>query len=351
MTASLKEGLSVRYPIIQAPMAGGITGSELVCAVSRAGCLGSIGAGYMNAEDLADLISDIKSSMERPFSVNLFVPEQTDTSASEIQNAYEALRPIRKDLAVQESPPAKLGGKGHYEEQLETVLREKVSVCSFTFGMPAKEDVAELQKNGTFVIGTATSVMEAILLEEQGVDAITAQGSEAGGHRGTFSGPPGQHMLGLMSLVPQICDIVKVPVIAAGGIMDARGFRAALCLGAQGVQMGTAFLTTFESQAHPLYKEAVLNAREDQIVLTKAFSGKEARGIKNQFIYDMEQETRILPYPMQNELTKPLRKAAFDQDNPEYMSLWCGQSPRLSRSQSAEELIHSIAAFAEEITK
>ncbi|KZZ84916.1 NAD(P)H-dependent flavin oxidoreductase [Bacillus sp. SJS] len=350
VSASLTELLRINYPIIQAPMAGGITGPELVCAVSRSGCLGSIGAGYMAPGDLSALIRDIKKNIQQPYAVNLFVPEHPEAPQSDIQNAFEALRVFRDELHIKEDPPTFNEGTSKYEEQIEMVLKEKVPVCSFTFGMPAKHMIKELKNNGSIVIGTATSVMEAILLEEQGVDAIVAQGSEAGGHRGTFSGPPTHHMLGLMSLIPQICDFVKIPVIAAGGIMDARGYRAALCLGAQGVQMGTAFLTAFESAAHPAYKEAVLNAREDQVVVTDAFSGKEARGIKNQFIYEMENETRILPYPLQNDLTKTIRKAAAEQNNAEYMSLWCGQSPRLSRSQSVESLVQSILSVSKDVT-
>ncbi|AZB44978.1 nitronate monooxygenase [Bacillus sp. FJAT-42376] len=350
MTGSLIERLGIHHPIIQAPMAGGITEAGLVLAVSRTGCLGSIGAGYMPPEELSALILEVKKRTDLPYSVNLFIPEQTNASPSEVQNAFEALRPLSEELDVQENPPLSTEQTNFFEEQLEIILREKVPVCSFTFGMPSKEAVHDLKKNGTFIIGTATSVMEAILLEEQGMDAIVAQGSEAGGHRGTFSGPPIHHMVGLMSLVPQICDFVRVPVIAAGGIMEARGYRAALSLGAQGVQMGTAFLTTYESSAHPAYKEAVLNAREDQVVVTKAFSGKEARGIKNQFIYEMENETRILPYPLQNEATKKIRKAALEQNDAEFMSLWCGQSPRLSRSQSVQELIQSILNESREVT-
>ncbi|MTH53758.1 nitronate monooxygenase [Bacillus mangrovi] len=342
MTILLHEKLKLRYPIIQAPMAGGITGPELVSAVSKSGCLGSIGAGYMKPGDLSSLISEVKAETELPFAVNLFVPESQNVSESEIKVAYDALQPYRGELGISETMPALQEMASPYHEQLEIVLRENVPVVSFTFGMPASEEVRELKNQGVFIIGTATSVMEAILLEDRGVDAIVAQGSEAGGHRGTFSGPSSQHLLGLMSLVPQICDFVSVPVIAAGGIMDARSFRAALQLGAQAVQMGTAFLTTHESSAHPAYKEAVLNAREDQVVVTAAFSGKEARGIKNQFIHGMENETRILPYPLQNELTKSIRKAAAEQNDAEFMSLWCGQSPRLSRSQSVEELVNSI---------
>jgi nitronate monooxygenase len=183
-------------------------------------------------------------------------------------------------------------------------------------------------------------VAEAVALEQSGVDAVIAQGSDAGSHRGTFLGRPEDSLVGTVALVPQIADAVKVPVIAAGGIMDARGIRAALALGASAVQMGTAFLATPESGISPAYKQALLNAKEDQTVLTRAFSGRLARGIRNRFSEEMRAfEHDLPPYPIQNALTRDIRQAAAKQHRPEFLSLWAGQGVGLIQARPAADLI------------
>lgn len=232
-----------------------------------------------------------------------------------------------------------------FQEQLQVVSAEKVSVCSFTFGMPSKEIIQALKKENIVVIGTATTVNEALLYEQQGVDAIVVQGSEAGGHRGTFAGNVEESMIGLMALIPQVVDQIDLPVIASGGIMDARGVVASLFLGAQGIQMGTAFLTTEESGAHERHKEAILHAVEDETVLTSVFSGKHARGIKNEFIDLMKEHEATIPaYPLQNTLTKEIRKEAGKRNKSDWMSLWCGQNPRLSKKQTVAQLMSTIVS-------
>jgi nitronate monooxygenase len=196
------------------------------------------------------------------------------------------------------------------------------------------------------LIGTATTVDEAVALEKSGADAIVAQGSEAGGHRGTFAGNFESGMIGGISLVPQVVDAVRVPVIASGGIMDGRGIVAALALGASAVQMGTAFLTCDESGVPDAYREAILNAHEHDTRVTRAFSGRPARGIQNRFMNEVEltgEDEAILPFPIQNALTRPLRTAAAKQGRAEFLSLWAGQGVRLARRQSAAELIARLA--------
>ena len=190
-----------------------------------------------------------------------------------------------------------------------------------------------------FLIGTATTVEEAIALEKSGVDAIVAQGSEAGGHRGSFACDFASAMVGSISLVPQVVDAVGVPVIASGGIMDGRGIVAALALGASAVQMGTAFLTCHEAGIPDAYKQAILTAHEDQTRITRAFSGRPARGIVNRFMTEIESDEHdvILSFPLQNALTRPLRTAAAKQGRAEFLSLWAGQGVRLSRRQSAQD--------------
>ena len=193
-----------------------------------------------------------------------------------------------------------------------------------------------------------TTVAEAVSLEKAGVDAIVAQGSEAGGHRGSFAGDFAAGMIGTMALVPQIADAVSVPVVASGGIMDGRGIAAALALGAGAVQMGTAFLTCEEAGIPQAYRQAILGAREDSTRLTRAFSGRPARGIVNRFMTEMEtEETAILPFPLQNALTRPLRSAAAQQGRAEFLSLWAGQGLRMARPERAATLVTRLAAEAE----
>jgi nitronate monooxygenase len=200
-----------------------------------------------------------------------------------------------------------------------------------------------------FVMGTATTVEEAVALEQAGVDAIVTQGSEAGGHRGTFAGAFEAGLVGTMALVPQVVDAVRVPVIASGGIMDGRGIAAALALGASAVQMGTAFLTCHEAGIPDAYKEAILGAHEDGTRLTRAFSGRPARGIVNRFMTEIDRTPEaILPFPLQNTLTRPLRSAAARQGRAEFLSLWAGQAVRLARRQSAADLVARLAKETEE---
>jgi nitronate monooxygenase len=206
-----------------------------------------------------------------------------------------------------------------------------------------------IKARGMFVMGTATTVAEAVSLETAGVDAIVAQGSEAGGHRGTFAGPFEAGLVGTMALVPQVVDAVSLPVIASGGIMDGRGIAAALALGAQAVQMGTAFLTCHEAGIPDAYKEAILKAHEDETRLTRAFSGRPARGIVNRFMTEIDRTAEsILPFPLQNALTRPLRSAAAKQGRAEFLSLWAGQAVRLARRQPAAELVARLVKETEQ---
>ena len=230
-----------------------------------------------------------------------------------------------------------------FADQLAAALETGASVFSFTFGILPAEAIATIKAMGMFLMGTATTVAEAVDLERAGVDAVVTQGSEGGGHRGTFRGDFPAAMIGTMALVPQVVDAVRVPVIASGGIMDGRGIAAALALGASATQLGTAFLTCRESGVPEAYKQAIISSREDQTRVTRAFSGRPARGIVNRFMTEMEATEeaaqKIPPFPVQNALTRPLRNAAGKQGRAEFLSLWAGQGLRLAHRQSAEELI------------
>jgi len=341
--------LQIQHPIFQAPLAGGSDTPELVAAVGNAGALGFIGAAYLSPEQIAEAGRAVRSNTSRPFGINLFAPTPSPFDAS-IEAAKKRLEPYFSELGL---PAPSTPGKPAYgfPEQLAAALETGASVFSFTFGVIPSEAIKSIKAQGMFLMGTATTVEEALVLEKAGVDAIVTQGSEAGGHRGTFNGDFAAAMVGTISLVPQVADAVRIPVIASGGIMDGRGIAAALALGACAVQMGTAFLTCKESGTPDAYKEAILQAREDQTRITRAFSGRPARGIVNRFMEEMElgdKASEIPGFPLQNALTRPLRTAAAKQGRAEFLSLWAGQGVRMARRQSAAELIARLVKETDE---
>jgi nitronate monooxygenase len=335
----LMQRLGLDHPIIVAPM-GGATTVDLAVAVSEAGALGFLASAYLTPDQIREESRQLKARTSRPFGNNLFasVPPQ------EPVNPQAALDHIARFNAGLELPPPELPAitSDRFEEKLAAVLDGGAPVFSFTFGIPSIAAMQAIKARGVYVMGTATTVEEAIQLEKAGVDAIVAQGSEAGAHRGTFGGSFEAAMIGTMALVPQTVDAVKVPVVASGGIMDGRGIAAALALGASAVQLGTAFLTTDEAGIPEAYKEAILKAREHDTRITRAFSGRPARGILNRFMEETDgaaPQGAILPYPLQNMLTRPMRNAAAKQGRSEYLSLWAGQGVRMARRQSARDLI------------
>jgi nitronate monooxygenase len=331
--------VNIQYPIIQAGMAGGITTPEMVAAVSNAGGLGTLGAGYMSPDDLRTAIRKVKERTDRPFAVNLFVQQEIVFSEDDVCQMNKHLDSIRAQLGIERSPNIEKYAES-FHDQIQVVLDEHVPVFSFTFGIPSHDILAQLKHKGIIVIGTATTVKEAVELEAAGVDAVVVQGSEAGGHRGTFRTDVEHSLIGTMALVPQVVDQVSVPVIAAGGIMDGRGLIASLALGASAVQMGTAFITCPESGAHELYKQRVLKSPEDATEITCAYSGKAARGIRTKFMELMkEYHGNIPPYPVQNSLTRDIRQAAAKRNDPEYMSMWAGQGLRLATDRSAATIV------------
>lgn len=346
----LVERLKITYPIIQGPMSGASPPS-LVSAVSNAGGLGCLGAAQMTPEQIRKAIIETRRQTEKPFAVNLFVPEEITMPSNElIGRANKALDPFRRKLGIAESPefkPVQLS----FMQQLAVVLEEKVPIFSFTFGILSADIIQKLQSHHITVMGTATTCRQAILLEQSGVDFIIAQGSEAGGHRG--SAPETQidsSLIGGMALIPQIIDQVKVPVIAAGGIMDGRGIVAALALGASAVQMGTAFMTCTESGINAKHREALLKSCDESTCITRAFTGRYARTIKNQIIMTMaEQQNDILPYPLQRALTRDIAVAAAQQGKSEFMMMLSGQAAKLCRSVSVKTFFSELITEVDEV--
>ena len=348
-STKLTEALQIKYPIIQAGMAGGPTTAELVAAVSNAGGLGTLGAGYMTASALREDIKKIRTLTDHPFGVNLFVPEPTFIEKEKIAAMRQKLEGYFTELSANQ-PDFDESNLPNFEEQIQVILEEQVPVFSCTFGILEEKWIKALKEANIYVIGTATTVDEAILVEKNGMDAVVAQGSEAGGHRGTFACDSKKGLVGTMALIPQMVDAVNIPVISAGGIMDERGVIASLALGATGVQMGTAFLTAKESGTNPVHREALLNSTEASTVTTKVFSGKLARGIDNRFIQEMESSEIELPaYPIQHVITQPLRKEAGAKKQADFMSLWSGQGGRLSRDESATDIMKRIVTGASQI--
>ncbi|HVG26995.1 MAG TPA: nitronate monooxygenase [Acidobacteriaceae bacterium] len=328
--------------IIQAPMAGsGINTTALVLEVCRAGGLGSIAGAYRTLDQLRTDIHTVRAATRAPFAVNIFAPVPTPPRPSDPASALALVSSWHRRFGLPE-PSLPEDPTEPFDAQVALLLEERPPVVSFTFGLFPEPVVRALHDRSIFVIGTATTVDEALQLQATGVDAIVAQGAEAGGHRGSFTAP--NHAIGTFALVPQIVDAVPLPVIASGGIMDGRGILAALALGASAVQMGTAFLTTHESGAPPAYKDRVLHAAATDTAFTAVFSGRVARGIVNPFLREAEAAAATLPYPWQNALTRPLRAEGVRRNIADVLSLWAGQAAPLARSESVAELMARLAA-------
>ncbi|PRD10058.1 nitronate monooxygenase [Bacillus sp. MYb56] len=348
-TSRVIDILQIKYPIIQAGMAGAITTSELVAAVSNSGGLGTLGAGYMSQEQIREAIYKIRELTNKPFGVNLLLTKEIQIEEEKINEAKVLLSGVNRELGIEEEKTLKLPKS--YKEQLQVLLEEKVPVVSFAFQTLEKEEIDDLKKEGIKVIGTATHVAEAKALAKLGVDIIVGQGSEAGGHRGTFIGKEQDAMIGTFALIPQlVAEVPHIPIVAAGGVMNGQGLVAAFALGAEAVQMGSAFLTSEESITHDVYKEAILHSTDTSTTVTRAFSGKYARGIRNEFIEKHEGREENLPmYPVQNVLTSKIRQEAAKQNKEEYMSLWAGQASSLARTESAQHVVKRVMKEAENV--
>jgi nitronate monooxygenase len=349
----LTKRLGMTHPIIQAPLAGGGDTPALVAAVCNAGGLGFIGAAYLTPEQIDEASREVRTRTSRPFGINLFAPLPAPDLPSDPKPALERVARFFAELGLP-PPVVPARPRDSFNEQLAAALENGASVFSFTLGILPKNAVEAIKARGMFLIGTASTVEEAIALEKAKVDAIVTQGSEAGGHRATFATDFDSGMIGTISLVPQVVDAVTAPVIASGGIMDGRGIAAALALGASAVQLGTAFLTCDEAGVPEVYKKALLKAREHETRLTRAFSGRPARGIVNRFMTEFEESDAagaILPFPLQNDLTRPLRAAAAKQGRAEFLSLWAGQGVRLSQRRIAAQLVECLAIETETIIR
>lgn len=338
--------LRIRYPIIQAGMGGGFTTAELIAAVSNAGALGVLGANRLSPEQTRDQIRRIKSLTNQPFGVNLLVapPEPNVQEVQKVQRILDQFRqelglPLREGSNEVSLPPS------HLAEQVGVVFEEKVPVLSLGLGDTTRF-ASEAHEVGAKVIAMITTVDEARKVSDGGADVIIAQGSEAGGHRSTFAlNQNGDaHLVGTIALIPQVVDSVRIPVVAAGGIMDGRGIAAALTLGAQGASLGTRFLIAKESGAFYAYKQRLLQATEADTLVTKAFTGRPARSIRNRFITDFEKAgIRPLAWPLQGIAADDIFRQAELKNNADYFPILAGQGLRLlQEEQAAAEIVKEL---------
>ncbi len=338
------QSLGIKYPIIQAPMGGGISTPELAAAVCNAGGLGSLAAAYLTPEQIIDGSRRVRTLTGKPLNINLFVGGYGLGGAKDSQPMLSLLGEVHKTLGLPEPvlpPPS----PDPFPSQFEAVLEARPEIFSFTFGIPSADEMKRLHERGILAFGTATTVAEARLLENAGVAAIVAQGAEAGAHRGTFLGSFEASMVPTLELVAAVRSAVSLPVIAAGGLMEGRDIARAFAAGASAAQLGTAFLASPEAGTPEAHRRAILSARADTTVITRAFSGRPARGLRNAFIDKLSgKEECILPYPQQNALTRPMRTAAAKRGDPGFLSLWAGQGVTRARGLPAAELVEQLVA-------
>jgi nitronate monooxygenase len=344
LRTKLSDKLGLRVPIIQAPMAGGPSSQELVAACSAAGALGCFGFAYTQPAEMEKQAAWVRSQTALPFLVNLFASPQPGEIPPPAQRAaLEAVARYYSEFGMPAPEPVKPPYAPDFEAQLTAV--ERIRPKAFTSHLAAlpHDRLKKFQSLEIVIGGSATNIAEAKELESLGVDFIIAQGGEAGGHRGTWLGDPYDALTGTLALTRLIVREVRVPVVAAGGIMDGAGIAAVLALGAQAAQLGTAFIPCPESGASQVHKQALLAAREDGTRITEKFSGKPARGLVNRFIAEMAHAPQ-LPFPAQNSITGKLRQASAKAGRPDCIAMWAGQGAPLSRALPATQLIERLEA-------
>jgi len=345
---TLTEKLGIKYPIIQGPFGGGLSTIKLLSTVSNAGGLGSFGAHILSPSKIHALISDIRISTDQPFAINLWVSDHDEGGLGMQREAFDEyisyFKPYYDALSI--APPAfPEKYTEHYEEQVQALIDAEPPVFSFVYGIPSDDILEQCRKKRITTIEAATTLDEALAIEAAGVDIVLATGLEAGGHRVSFLDEPENSLFGSIALIPQIVDRVRIPVIAAGGIADARGVSAALSLGAQGVQMGTAFLACEESGTSQMHKELLFSEVAYKTVLSRAFTGRLARFIPNEFIRSIENSAPLpLPFPIQSFFTSAIKRAAGEQSNYQFASLYAGQGAPLLKHKKAHDLLASIVS-------
>lgn len=334
----LLDGLPI--PILQAPMVGA-SGLEMAVAVSNVGGLGSLAGGAMAPEAIGSAVAEMRGQSQAPFGVNLLMAPRAEPDAQTVDQALARLAPWYAELG-EPLPEHPNTFAPDFAAQLDALIEARPPMASFTFGILSPGDIERLHAAGVYVVGTATNVAEARAWAQVGADGICAQGFEAGGHRGHFLADLDASLVGTLALTSLILQAIDLPVIAAGGIMDGQGVAAVLALGASAAQMGTAFLLADESGVSPPWRQAVADAGDEPTRLTRAFTGRHARGIENRFMRQMRAvEDEVPAYPVQNRLTQPLRAAAAKAGEADMISLWAGQGVALAQAGDAAELVRT----------
>jgi nitronate monooxygenase len=340
----------IALPIVQAPMAGSTT-PEMVVAVSEAGGLGSLACAQYTAQQARDAARQVKAGTSRPFNMNFFCHVPPASNPAKAAAWHQALERYYAEFGLDHAAPPPASGLAPFDGDFCAIVEEvRPAVCSFHFGLPEQSLLERVRRTGARIISSATTVAEARWLEERGCDAVIAMGLEAGGHRGNFLTDSMSSQVGTFALVPQAADAVRGPVIAAGGIADGRGIRAALALGASAVQIGTAYLFTPEARVPAPHRSALRRAGEHETALTNIFTGRPARGILNRAMRELGPISPLAPaFPTAGGSLVPLRGHTEPLGSGDFMSLWAGQAAALGREMPAGELTRRLAAEALEM--
>lgn len=346
--------LGIKYPIIQGPFGGRFSSAKLVSTVSNLGGMGSFGLNSFGPEEILSVNSDIKNLTAKPYVLNLWVPLKEDPVSNYDREDFESLkntfRPFFEELnlPLPDMPP-KI--KISFEDQVEAVLKAKPPVMSFIFGIPPKEVIEGAKNRGIITIGTATTTDEALAIEEAEMDLVVASGSEAGGHRASFLKSAEESLIGTSSLIQQVVDKIKIPVIAAGGISDGAAIISTLTLGASAVQIGTAFLATEESNASDNHKAKLLSREPIKTTLTKVYTGRLARVISNDLTVEFlnYKENNFAPYPLQSSFLGPLIAEASIQGKKNWLAYYSGEPSAILKHNSTVKLFKALVAEAEKI--
>jgi len=340
------ELLTIDYPILQGPFGGNLSSVELVATVSNMGGLGGYGAYTLSPQEIIDVDNKIKASTNKPYNINLWVSDTDAPNGTITVEQYEVavkiFKPYFEEVGINlpEKPTPFIS---KFENQVQTILDIRPKLFSFVFGIPSADILEQCRKLGILTAGTATTLDEALVLESAGVDMIVASGLEAGGHRPSFLASAESSTTGTFVLLQLIREKIKTPVIAAGGIANGKGVAAALVLGADAAQIGTAFLATDESNATPIHKQMLFSDAAKYTILSRAYTGRLGRGITCPIAEDLiHKENNFLPFPLQSQFMSHLRKAAIEQEKWDMILFWCGQIAPVLRHTKAAELMRSV---------
>ncbi|WP_130733950.1 nitronate monooxygenase family protein [Flavobacterium sp. J27] len=341
------ELVNINLPIVQGPFGGKLSSVLLTSTVSNAGGLGSFGCQPFYANEITDIATQIRQNTSKPFNLNLWVNDKDENAKDFDKQAFEKVvqifQPYFEEVGT-EPPTYPLPESPTFENQIEAIFKVKPLVFSFVYGIPSDDILEKCRQLNILTVGTATTLDEAIAIENAGIDAVVATGLDAGGHRVSFLEKPEDSLVGTFSLVPQVADHVKIPIIAAGGIADARGVKASFALGAHAVQIGTAFLATQESGTSNIHREKLFSTAARYTTLTKAFTGRLSRGLRNRLTEELKTfQEAFAPYPLQGKIAGKLGAyPANTESNPDLKALWAGQAAPLLKYHHAKQVIENI---------